>query len=139
MKKNILFALAVTFIGSSAWACTIVVTNDSNTMVVGRDLNNKTGDNRFSIAAGEEKQIGTDPDIHSNFTITIEGSNGGNWHVKQIACSKTHLIPIKTSEIVSGTLDPQLLQSKRYYVIDRVIFRPPGRIGEKHAPPRRIG
>ncbi len=130
-KLTLLFALAITFIGSSAWACTIVVTNDSNTMVVGRDIINRHSVNRFSIEPGEDKQIGMDPDVHGNFTITIGGTNDvpiTNWHVKQIACSKTHLIPIKTSEIVGGTLDPNLLQSKRYYTIDRVILEPIRRI-----------
>ncbi len=131
MKKNVLFALAITSISSSAWACKIMVTNDSNTMVVGRDLTNQTSDNRFSIEPGQEKQIGTDPDIHGNFTITIGGTNGvpiSNWRVKQIACSKTNFIPIKTSEILSGSLDPKLLQSNKFYR-DRVIFRTPRRIG----------
>lgn len=116
-KKTIIASLLALITSFSASACKITITNDSNTFVKGRDFSESPKINSFTIASGQTEQIGENPDVRGKFSITIGGGSKGktrNWHIKQIACSKSHKIHLNTSDIQANKTDKKLFEANEY-------------------------
>lgn len=123
MKKATILALAWSAC-FTVNACQVVLENDTDTWVAVTDLeaNHPTELVKRKIKINANKN----PEIHADLRVMIgpsaspsRGVSDPNqpsqepiakesYHIKQIACSTSHIIPITASSIRNGTLDPNI-------------------------------
>lgn len=108
--KKLLFVLGLSVVGNVLQACMLKVTNDTNQEVL---LVSLTPDDpgMKTIKPGAVKLFGTGK-ARANFQL-LEYDGKGNGlkstlRIKQIACSKSHLIDVNISDASKGTLDKNM-------------------------------
>jgi len=117
MKKVLILALAGSlYLGVQG--CQIVLENDIDTWVAVTDLE---ANHPTEIVQRKVKiKANKNPDIRADLRIMI-GLNPArpfkkeSYHIKQIACSTNHIIPLTASSIISGTVDPALFTVVKEY------------------------
>ncbi len=130
MKKAIIFALACTAYFAIN-GCQIVLENDTDTWVAVTDLeaNHPTELVKRRIKINANKN----PDIYADLRVMIGPSRSirqnqidpsqpitkESYHVKQIACSKSHIINITASSIKNGTLDPNIFTVEKERILTK--------------------
>lgn len=114
MKKVMIIAFACTFYAIT-FGCQVMLENDTNTWVSVTDLK------AFSPTEFVKKRIkikaNKDPQEFADLRIVIGSNNPADpakrsYRVTQTACSGTHLIPIKASDIQNGTV-PSIITVKK--------------------------
>ncbi len=98
MKKKI-GAVVLACISITAYACQVVVKNDSDAMVLVTDLVAQSV--KKSIPSGTSKKANEDPEVHADLRITIAPNTPleESYRGKQIACSKSHEIPLTVNNL----------------------------------------
>ena len=112
MMKKLTFSIILMCIAQYVGACAFFVKNTTKYTAKVTDQN--TGKIQL-IEPGENKQIGTDPDVHAKFTISFGKIK--NYRVHQTSCSKSHRIDITTDDVVNACrretrekVNPEVLQ-----------------------------
>lgn len=114
-----------------AIGCQIVLENDTDTWVAVTDLeaNHPTQlvKRKIKIEANKNPEVHADlrvmvgprqsasPDLRKALVPSAKTS----YRVKQIACSTTHIIPIKASSIINGTLDPAIFTIEKENILTK--------------------
>ncbi len=115
MKKMSMALMSLFLVNPLAFCCQIILTNDSNTWVSVKDLNEK-GTPFQSIGKHRSVKANKDPDQHAQLLITIgpkEEKLRASYLVKQIACSDSHEIPITSTNIEKLNLGKLFIVKKR--------------------------
>ncbi len=100
MKKKITILSIVSLLASPLFACQIVLENNSGTSVSVTDLVAQTP--AVFVQDGSSVNANKDPNTHAQLQISIGPKK---ILVKQIACSESRIIPIKSADLAGGILD----------------------------------
>lgn len=98
MKKYYAIILvAASFIAGSIKACAFFVENDTANLVHVFDKNTEKPQ---VISPGQTEQVGTNPNIHANFVVSVlDESTPRFFTVEQVACSQSHRIVLSLTNM----------------------------------------
>lgn len=112
-KKVIIFTALVSvlsFCMAILEACEITVDNDGGYFVMTID---KASGERKVVWPKKPSIVGKDPSIHANFTLHVQKtvlSKPERYSVEQTACSPSHKISLKVSDVLNGSFDSSLIR-----------------------------